>query len=116
MKSVRPLGERVLVRLDDGEDTKQTRGGLFINLPRMFRKGVVVRVGPGCLLPTSVQGKMTTYTTQVQPGERVCFPAGVLDTGQGEAMRPRLPDGHALIHERDILFVIEEGDPVVELL
>jgi co-chaperonin GroES (HSP10) len=116
MRSVRPLGERVLVRLDDGEDTQQTPGGLFRVLPRMFRKGTVVRVGPGCILPLASENRQVHYRTQVQPGERVCFPAGVLDTSQGEALRPRMPDGHALIHERDILFVIEEGDPQVELV
>lgn len=116
MSSVRPLGERVLVRLDDGEDTRQTSAGLFVVLPRMFRKGVVERVGPGCFLPLAAENRTVHYRTQVQPGERVCFPAGVMDTKQGEAMRPSLPDGYALIHERDILFVIEEGDPTVELV
>lgn len=112
---LRPLGERVVVRLDDGDDDEKTLGGIYRVLPRMFRKGIVVSAGPGCWLPDSKLGKNVRYRTQVQPGMRVCFPAGVLDTSQGQAMRPKLPDGHALIHERDILFEILEGDPVVEL-
>jgi len=113
---LRPLGECVLVRLDDGEDDSRTRGGLIRVLPRMFRKGVVVSTGFGYWLPSVREGHDVHYFMDARPGDRVCFPAGVMDTSQGKAMWHKMPDGHVLIHERDILFIIEEGDPTVELV
>jgi len=81
------------------------------NRPQTFRTGTVMEVGPGCDIPTSDPSRSTRYTTEVSEGDRVCFPAGVFHTKQGKALRSLLEGDQGIINERDILFVIEEGDP-----
>lgn len=72
-----------------------------------------MEVGPGCDVPTKDPTKSVRYSTEVKSGERVCFPAGVFHTKQGKKLRSMLGDEEGIINERDILFVIEEGDPRV---
>jgi len=111
---LRPLGERVTVRLEP-EDPKVSAGGIqLLDRPQSFRKGTVLQVGPGCDIPTNVEGKTTRYSTQVRKGERVVFSECVFHTKQGKKLRQLLDGEEAIINERDILFVIEEGDPRVE--
>jgi co-chaperonin GroES (HSP10) len=79
-------------------------------VPQPLRKGVVLKVGPG---RKYVDGKYVP--TSLKPGERIVFFAAVLDTKQGKTIIHSLPDGHSLIREGDVLFVIDEGNPKVEV-
>jgi hypothetical protein len=49
---------------------------------------------------------------EAKPGDRVVFPAALLDVSQGKATAHVLGDDEALIRETDILLVLEQGAEV----
>jgi len=94
--SLQPIGDRVVVRREDSEET--TAGGIV--LPDTAKdkpaRGVVVSVGDGKLLDDGKRGEM-----QVSAGDRVIFSSYAgesFETEEGELL---------LMHESDILAIIE---------
>ena len=95
---LKPLGERVIVRVAEQEE--KTSGGIL--LPQTANKekpqeGEVLAVGPGKLLDNGDFGKMS-----VRQGDRVVFAkyAGTEVKLQGEEV--------LVISEKDILAIIEQ--------
>jgi co-chaperonin GroES (HSP10) len=111
---LRPLGDRVAVRLDPEEPKISPAGLTLPTHVQVFRTGTVVAVGPGCRLPTKNPEKSSVYVTEVKKGERVCFPSAVFHTRQGKQLAAKLGEEEGLINERDILFIIEKGNPRIE--
>lgn len=106
--SFRPLSDWLVVKLEEAPE-RASSGLIVLTHPPLVRKAVVLRVGPGRLHSDGV------YTpTQVREGDRVAFLAAVLDNKQGHAIEATMAEGEALIREKDILFVIEEGDATIE--
>ena len=96
--SMRPLGERVLVKCSKAEDT--TPGGIVIPDVAQERpsKGIVVAVGPGKRLDDGTRAEM-----EVAAGDEVVCCGSYFGTEVkigGES--------HTLIDEKDILAVIEK--------
>jgi hypothetical protein len=51
----------------------------------------------------------------LKPGDRIVFFAAILETKQGRTIIHSLPDGYSLVREIDVLFVIDEGNPKIEV-
>ena len=94
---LQPLGDRVVARREDSEQT--TAGGIL--LPDSARekpaRGVVISVGEGRLLKDGSRSKL-----QVKPGDRVIFTSyGPDEIKIGE-------DEMLLMREEDILAIIDD--------
>lgn len=94
---LQPLGDRVVARREDSEQT--TAGGIL--LPDSARekpaRGVVISVGEGRLLKDGSRSKL-----QVKPGDRVLFTSyGPDEIKIGE-------DEMLLMREEDILAIIDD--------
>jgi co-chaperonin GroES (HSP10) len=86
-------------------------GGIFCIHPALIRQGVVTDAGPGRHYVDGVYKGM-----DVKVGERVAFLAATMDTKQGWQLTDRvLGKDQALIRETDVLLVIEEGEPRIEV-
>ena len=112
--NIRPLNDLVLVKLDPPEEKA---GDIFIVAPENAptRTGTVLRVGPGRhKLKKAGEGKTKFIPTQVKPGERVVFFAAAAGTKKDRLPSYALGDDEALMHEEDILMVLE-GDVKVEV-
>lgn len=97
-KNVRPLGDRVLVKRDKGDE--MTPGGLHI--PEAAReqmcRGVVIEVGPGRVSDMGVRIEPT-----VKKGDRVIFSRYA---GQEHGQRYEPTSDHVMLREDDIFGVI----------
>ena len=94
---LQPLGDRVVARREDSEQT--TAGGIL--LPDSARekpaRGVVISVGEGRLLKDGSRSKL-----QVKPGDRILFTSyGPDEIKIGE-------DEMLLMREEDILAIIDD--------
>jgi chaperonin GroES len=94
---LQPLGDRVVARREDSEQT--TAGGIL--LPDSARekpsRGVVVNVGEGRLLKDGSRSKL-----QVKPGDRILFTSygpDEIKIGENEML---------LMREEDILAIIDD--------
>src|SRR5712692_9823052 len=96
---VRPYGARLVVELI--KEKERTAGGIIIPDSAKERpaEGIVVAVGPGAFVPE--QGR--NRSIHLVPGDRILFSkyAGT------KAPRGVLTEDHLLIHEDDVLGVIE---------
>lgn len=102
---MRPLNDWVLVELED-EQSRVQSSGLILTGEDPVRFAHVMKVGPGrCSMKT---GKREP--SDVKVGERVCYFVAALQTKQGQAIIYNLPEGHGLIKESDILFVVPDRD------
>lgn len=108
----RPLRDVLLVRLEP--ERPVTAGGIIRPLVRQnpSRIGTVVRAGPGRRWKDKRTGKWSFWAMEAKPGDRVVFPAALLDVSQGKATAHVLGDDEALIRETDILLVLEQGAEV----
>jgi chaperonin GroES len=103
---IRPIQDRVLVKLDEREEV--TPGGIILpdEAKRKPQKGTVVSVGPGELRKTEGPPRFEGmhWPMSVRPGDRVVFSsyAGV-DIGEIPEMK-----GYVLLSDRDIAGVIEQ--------
>lgn len=107
---IRPLGNRVLVRLDPIPE----RSGSIVMLASdamRVRTGTVLRVGPGSYPFNS----STRTPVDVRVGERVAFFREHLEHKQGKQVTQilsELEENTGLLREPDILFSIPEGSEV----
>lgn len=97
-------GDWVLVELEPEPKERTTAAGVIQLGPNPVRIARVLMVGPG------KRYRDRYVPTQVKPGDRFPFFKAASDTRQGRQLAERLPDGQDLVHESDILFIIEEGD------
>ena len=109
MSQIRPRSDWALVLLDPVPSEGKTPGGILLNHPVLIRKATVLAVGPG---RRYVDGAY--LPTQIKVQDRVAFLSAVLESRQGRQLAHLLEQDQALIRETDVLFVIEEGDPLIE--
>jgi chaperonin GroES len=99
MKNLRPLGDRVIVKIDEADD--KTAGGIIV--PEQARekltRGVIIAVGPG---RRSDDGKLRE--PRVKTGERVIF--GKYAGSEIDGIDQR--DKHIMLTEDDLLAVIDD--------
>ena len=96
---IKPFFDWLVVELDP---ERRQHGLLQLVGPQAVRSGRVIAAGPG----RRVQRTDQRVPMDVQVGERVCFFAALMDTGQGKAIGHQLELGQALIRESDVLFVL----------
>jgi len=107
---IRPIGDRILVRLDPIPE----RSGSIITLAgdaMRVRTGVVLRVGPGRYAAKSA----TPTPVDVSAGERIAFFREHLEHKQGKQVTQilsELEENTGLLREADVLFAIPEGAEV----
>ncbi|MEK7509356.1 MAG: co-chaperone GroES [Patescibacteria group bacterium] len=96
---VQPLGDRVLVKREEKEDTKSPAGIIIPDTAEKekSKRGVVIAVGPG---KKSDDGKLIPITVKV--GAKVYFNAG----WDNEVKFGSDESEYFLVHESDILAVI----------
>ena len=95
---VKPLGDRIVVRRFEAEE--KTAGGIVLpdtakNKPQ---RGTVLATGPGKLLKDG-----TRRGLQVKEGDTVLF-----TTWAGEEYKDKQASNILLMHEEDVLAVVEE--------
>jgi chaperonin GroES len=95
---VKPLGDRIVVRRQESEE--RTAGGIYLpdtakNKPQ---KGKVLAVGPGRLMKDG-----TRKALQVKEGDTIIF-----TNWAGEEYKSRQAENILLMHEEDVLAVVEE--------
>lgn len=104
MKIDRPLGDRILVRLDPLKMV--SRGGIELiqdNTENSVRTGTVVMIGPGRYGFNTMQ----RMPLGVEPGEKVCFLRWHLEHKTGKTITHQLSElGEelGLLDAKDILF------------
>lgn len=95
MEMLKPLADRVLVKVDE-EETK-TKGGILLpdTAQKKSQRGTVIAIGPGKMLDNGVR---TPF--EVKVGDRVLFAkySGVDIEEEGE--------NYLLLSERDILAIL----------
>lgn len=93
MKTIRPLGSRVLIRRSKAEKTK---GGIFLpdTAQEKPKEGIVVAVGPG-----AINEKGTKELCSVQVGDKV-----LISNYAGTEVKS-IPG-----HEDDELLIVEESE------
>ncbi len=99
--TVKPLGDRIVVRRQAAED--KTAGGIVLpdtakNKPQ---RGTIVAVGPGRLLKDG-----TRRPLQVKAGDKVLFTIWAGDEFRSRATST--DEGVVLMREEDVLAVIDE--------
>jgi chaperonin GroES len=96
--NVKPLGDRVVIRRFESES--KTAGGILLpdSAKNKPQKGTVVAVGPGKLLKDG-----TRKPLQVKKGDVVLF-----TNWAGDEFKSGHKDDVLLMHEEDILAVIDE--------
>jgi co-chaperonin GroES (HSP10) len=105
---LRPLSDWVLVELLP--ERERAVGAIVRVGSDPIRLGRVLRAGPGRRLKGGALVAMGLV-----PGERIAFFRAVSETAEGRAIATELSDSEALIRERDVLLVIEEGEVEVTL-
>lgn len=110
---IRPLNDCVIVRWDPPEARP---GALVIPSERVsVRTGIVTRVGPGKNQVVRSGRVGTVFVpTELRVGERVAFFDAAAQHGKNRLPAYVLEDGEVLIHESDVLFVLEEKVSVVQ--
>lgn len=112
---IRPVSDVLLIRL---EPPKTEVAGIIRPDTRQhpIRVGRVLRCGPGRSWKHKQTGKWSFWAVEAKPGDRVVFMAALLQTGQGRQVASSfaVADDQALIHETDVLMVID-GDEDVEI-
>ena len=95
--NVKPLGDRVVIRRH--EEEARTGGGIILpdTAKKKPQKGTVLAVGPGKLLKDG-----TRRPLQVKKGDVVLF-----TNWAGDEFKSRGEDDILLMHEEDILAVLE---------
>jgi len=95
--NVKPLGDRVVIRRHEEEG--KTGGGIILpdSAKKKPQKGTVLAVGPGKLLKDG-----TRRPLQVKKGDVVLF-----TNWAGDEFKSRGEDNVLLMHEEDILAVLE---------
>lgn len=107
---IRPIGDRVLVRLEPIPE----RSGSIVMLASdamRVRTGIVLRVGPGSYPAKSSKRR----PVDVKVGERIAFFREHLEHKQGKQVTrilSELEENTGLLREPDILFAIPEGAEV----
>jgi len=105
--SLRPLNDYLVVTV---EPEVKTFGSIVLVGPQLIRKGVVLSVGRGRQYCDGVY-----KPSEVKVGDRIAFLAASTDSAQGRQNAKVLEDGHVILRETDVLFVIDEGDPEISL-
>ena len=95
--NIRPLGDRIVVRRFASDE--KTAGGILLpdtakNKPQ---RGEVLAVGPGKMLKDG-----TRRPLQVKKGDKILF-----TTWAGDEFKSRDKDNILLMHEEDVLAVLE---------
>lgn len=95
--NVKPLGDRIVVRRYEAEET--TSGGIVLpdSAQKRPQRGEVLAVGPGRLLKDG-----TRKGLQVKKGDHVLF-----TNWAGEEYREKRGDNILLMREEDVLAVLE---------
>lgn len=96
--NIKPLGDRVVVEIEEDESTQTSPGGIYI--PDTAREkpqvGKIIAVGPGKMLESGKREEMS-----VKVGEKVLFAKyGGTDIKNGDT-------DIKILSERDILGVVE---------
>jgi chaperonin GroES len=94
---LKPIGDRVIVRRHDSEDTSE--GGIILpdTAKKKPQKGTVLAVGPG-----KIQKDGNRRALQIKEGDEVLFTAWA-----GDEFKDRAKDDTVLVmHEEDILAVL----------
>lgn len=96
--NVKPLGDRVVIRRH--EDEGRSAGGLILpdSAKKKPQRGTVMAVGPGKLMKDG-----TRRPLQVKKGDVVLF-----TNWAGDEFKSRGEDNVLLMHEEDILAVLDE--------
>ena len=96
--NVKPLGDRVVIRRNESES--KTAGGILLpdSAKNKPQKGEVLAVGPGRLLKDGSRRPL-----QVKKGDVVLF-----TNWAGDEFKSSREDEVLLMHEEDILAVIDE--------
>jgi co-chaperonin GroES (HSP10) len=106
---LRVLHDLVHLKLEPEE---KVHHGIVMVRPSLIRYAVVKAVGPG----KRWGRKERLVRTEVKPGDRVCvLAAAVAGHSHGKTIEAMLGEDEGIIPERDILFVVEEGNPEVTL-
>lgn len=113
-KYPQPLNDWVLVRTDP---LPEKQGSLHLPSKGKIYTATVLAVGPGAEIPLdhNKPEKKRFIPTDVKPGEKVAFLRWAVESEQGKALSSRFEElgaDHALIKERDILFVVMPGEEV----
>jgi chaperonin GroES len=109
--NVRPLHDVLLIDIE--QEKKVSSGGIILpdSSREPIRIGKVVAAGPGRSWKVR-DGKKTFWPMQAEAGDRVAFFMANLETKQGYQLCHVLGEGHGLIRETDVLFVIPEGENI----
>lgn len=106
---LRPQGPWVLVKMDLPE--KMTKGGLYVPDGNLLERlghiaGEVLDHGEG-FITDGKKAKSRHYPVGVEPGDKVIFRGHL-----GSANKPfgLLDREHCLIHGRDLIGILEEGE------
>jgi chaperonin GroES len=99
LSKLRPLGDRVIVKVDDAED--KSAGGIIIpdNAKEPLTRGVIIAVGPG---KRGDEGNVRE--PRVKKGERVIFGKYAGSEIQGTDQRDR----HMMLTEDDLLAAVDD--------
>jgi co-chaperonin GroES (HSP10) len=106
---VRPLHDWMVIELEPAPTHK---GCIIVPDPdkEPLRIGKVLAVGQGVKNPK----RNVVRPTRVKVGDRVAFPMAVTQCGSGKNITHHLDDGHRMIREEDVFFIVE-GDVCVEV-
>jgi len=94
---LKPLGDRIVVQREESQG--KTTGGIFLpdSAKDKPQRGKVLAVGPGKMLKDG-----TRRPLQVKEGDSIIF-----TTWAGDEFKDRKSDVILLMHEEDVLAVIE---------
>jgi chaperonin GroES len=97
LKQVRPLGDKVIVEVDESPET--TKGGIIIpdNAKEPLTRGIIIAAGPGKVV------EETFREVTVKVGERVLFGKYSGNDIENEDRKP-----YKIMTEDDLLGVIED--------
>ena len=94
---IKPLGDRIVVQRQESQG--KTMGGIFLpdSAKDKPQRGKVLAVGPGKMLKDGLRRPL-----QVKEGDSIIF-----TTWAGDEFKDRKSDVILLMHEEDVLAVIE---------
>ena len=95
---IKPIGDRIVVERQESQD--KTAGGIYLpdSAKNKPQKGKVLAVGPGRLMKDG-----TRKALQVKEGDTIIF-----TNWAGEEYKSRQAENILLMHEEDVLAVVEE--------
>lgn len=112
-KIARLLHDWILVELEP--PPTETKSGIIKVFPDHdpVRIGKVLLTGPGREWRDRRTKKWSFHPMDVEPGDRVVFLMGAMDTKQGQQLRNySLGENQGLLRATDVLMVIPEGEEV----